>query len=614
MATTDDAENKGLNEEEPRPLSETSTLDFSQPDALIGQRLDGRFFIEKNLTDRGADAGGIGLVYMARDVKLMDKRVVVKILREDALKHEDIVRKFLHEKEALIRLDHPGIVRILDSGNLTNGNPFMVMDYIKGGSLRKTLRENKQLPLDYVAHIVESITDALGAAHADKILHRDIKPENIMLSPRHDGYPRVRLIDFGIARVEGAKLAPVTEVGRLVGTIIYIAPEQLLGDLDLTDAVDVYSTAIVVYEMLTGEMPFKPRAIAEMYQLQKEGVRVPPGQLRPDLPRVAETVLMAGLNFEADKRPQNIRAWGRGLAKELRMDTSLATDRYNANFATEFANSMTEMTVPPDPSEYETKTRVLPFVTDQAAVPATVMVAPAKPRPLTKFLIAGAIILPLLAAVAGFVTLSSMWSVKGDPTPANTSPPLDPGPDRQISFYLNGEKWHGGAKYGEFRSIGGTEAIDSGWKIQVVLESDTDGYIYVLNEGLDDSGKLNYNVVFPEAKVDKVRKILIDIGSAHIESKKPIFTRTSSYNKFTGNEIFWIIWTKDKIEEFDSAVMSTFKKPYVIDEKNFKTIQDFIEKHKDDARGFPKQQDVPLTVFIKSKGDIIMHRFEVRHV
>ncbi len=125
-------------------LSERTTIDFSDPDKLVGQKLDGRFLIEKNLTDKGGDPGGIGVVYIAKDVKLMNKDVVVKILNETALKHPDIVRKFEHEKEALIRLDHPNIVRILDSGKLRDGNPFMVMDFIKGHSLRKAiLRNNK---------------------------------------------------------------------------------------------------------------------------------------------------------------------------------------------------------------------------------------------------------------------------------------------------------------------------------------------------------------------------------------------------------------------------------------------------------------------------------------
>ena len=103
--------------------------------------IDGRFLIEKNLTDAGADAGGIGIVFLARDMKLMGRKTVVKILQKAMLAVDEIARKFQHEKEALIRLDHPNIVRILDSGNLSDGNPYLVMEYIPGNSLRRRMRE-----------------------------------------------------------------------------------------------------------------------------------------------------------------------------------------------------------------------------------------------------------------------------------------------------------------------------------------------------------------------------------------------------------------------------------------------------------------------------------------
>ncbi len=337
--------------------SEATNIDFDQPDALVGLRLDERFLIEKNLTDGGADAGGMGVVYLAKDTKLLGKRVVVKILQESALKHPDVVRKFLHEKEALIRLDHPGIVRILDSGTLTDGNPFMVMEFIKGHSLRQTLRKNRQISFDVAAHLIESITDALGAAHSEKILHRDIKPENIMLTPRENNFDWVRLIDFGIARVEESELAPSTDISRVMGSVFYIAPEQLMGTRDLTPAADIYATAIVAYEMLTGELPFKPKAIVEMYQMEKDGVKTPPSELRPDLPGAAESILLSALEFDPEKRPQNALAFGRYLANELRHD-SLRSDPFFASVKTEISKSPTEVIASPDSKGFTTAKRV----------------------------------------------------------------------------------------------------------------------------------------------------------------------------------------------------------------------------------------------------------------
>jgi serine/threonine-protein kinase len=276
------------------------TIVVPEGDELVGRMLDDRFLIEKDLTDGGADKGGMGLVYLAQDMKLMGKKTVVKILRKESLENEDIERKFLHEKEALIRLDHPNIVRILDSGTLTDGNPFMVMEYIPGYSLRKVLREQRQLPFDQCAHFVRQITDALSAAHSEKILHRDIKPENIMLTPQEGSFDRVRLIDFGIAKVQESKLAPETQAPPGIGTILYMAPEQLYGKLNPTQAVDVYSTAIMIFEMLTGQHPFQPVSLVEMFELQKEGLKTMPRSLRSEIPVKAEELLVTALAYEAD--------------------------------------------------------------------------------------------------------------------------------------------------------------------------------------------------------------------------------------------------------------------------------------------------------------------------
>jgi serine/threonine-protein kinase len=143
-----------------KPFTPAETVELTSKlvasDAMVGQMLDNRFLIKKDLTDGGADAGGIGLVYLAQDSKLMNRQVVVKILQKAAIENPDILRKFQHEKEALIRLDHPNIVRILDSGTLSDGNPFMVMEYIAGYSLRRMLSERKPLSLAFCAHVIES--------------------------------------------------------------------------------------------------------------------------------------------------------------------------------------------------------------------------------------------------------------------------------------------------------------------------------------------------------------------------------------------------------------------------------------------------------------------------
>ena len=142
----------------------TEILD--SPATLIGKTIDGRYLIERNLTDDGADAGGIGVLYLASDQKLVGRSSVVKVLRSIARDNDEIRRKFEHEKEALIKLRHPNIVDIQSIGILPDGNPFVVMEYIPGISLRTKLETEGRLDLKLAADIIRAVSNALAAAHS----------------------------------------------------------------------------------------------------------------------------------------------------------------------------------------------------------------------------------------------------------------------------------------------------------------------------------------------------------------------------------------------------------------------------------------------------------------
>ncbi len=579
-------------------------VDFEKPDILVGQSLEGRFLIEKNLTDGGADSGGIGVVYLARDTKLMGKEVVVKILNEAALKHPDIVRKFQHEKEALIRLDHPGIVRIVDSGTLKDGNPFMVMDYIQGHSLRKAIQMAGRLPIDTAAHIIECMTDALSAAHSEKILHRDIKPENIMLTPLDEGQYRVRIIDFGIARVGESKLAPATEISRAIGSVLYIAPEQLIGDLDISPAADIFATGIVAYEMLTGELPFKPKAIAEMYQLEREGAKTLPSVLRLEIPRKAESILMTALEFDPAKRPQNARAFGRYLAHELRVDNTESTDRFFASVRTEFARNPTLPMKAIDGQEFETIQRIKPAVT--APEPQS---SPGMPAWL-KWGVAAVVV---FAAIA-IPTILFAWSLINDRLIADqtanfanavNAKPLSAAAERELSYYLTVQKMRDGKPFEEpFRSSG-QEIFESGYRFKMIFQSDTDGHIYLFNEGLDADGKKQYSLLFPTASVND--------AAAAVSAGEPIETVGNEFTGERGTEIMWMIWTKSKRDDVDAAVRSAFaSRGTVKDAAALTGLEGFIETFRPESREAIKDSANQRTL-IKGSGDVVLHRFELEH-
>jgi serine/threonine-protein kinase len=574
-------------------LPDTNSVNFDQPDAMVGQRLDGRFLIEKNLTDDGADAGGIGVVYLARDLKLMDKEVVVKILQEDTLVREDSIRKFLHEKEALIRLDHPGVVRILDTGNLTDGNPFMVMEYIKGRSLRKELHTRGQLSFDLAAHVIESITDALSAAHAEKILHRDIKPANIMLTPQEGGLDRVRLIDFGIARVEESELAPVTVVRGLSGTPHYMAPEQLAGELHLTPAADIYATAIVAYELLTGNLPFNPKSIPEMYHLEKEGARIPPRQLRPDLPIEAENILLSALQFDAAKRPQNARAFGRELAGALRK----AEVKDDQKTVTGIPDLRTNKISPADLTDFPTVINRHDLIGPE----------PERKAGLFKWLVT-AVILAFVAVPAGYFLVKGFRSDGNSNLGRNTNQdaiaePADQGTERELSYFLMVQKMRDGKPFEAPFKSSGREVYEPGYKFTMTFKADAEGYIYLFNEGPDKQGQTRFSLLFPTPSANE--------GKSGIGEGQEITTFSNTFTGSRGTEVMWMIWTKEKRDDLE-AIASSAMEIGALKDENMNSLRSFLDKYKTKKTESSKASDDERTI-VKARGDVVVHRFELQH-
>lgn len=587
--------------------SEATTVDFDRPDALVGSRLEGRFLIEKNLTESGADVGGIGVVYLATDTKLLGRKVVVKILREEALKLNDVVRKFLHEKEALTRLDHPGVVRILDSGELSDGNPYIVMEYIEGYSLRKAMRRQAQLPLHVIAHLIESFTDALGAAHSKDILHRDIKPENIMLTPEEGAYERVRLIDFGIAKVGQSQLAPETEISRAIGTILYIAPEQLIGKTDLTAAADIYSSGIVAYELITGDLPFKPASIAEMYKLQSEGVRTRPGELRRDLPHSADALIMNSLEFDPSKRPQNVREFGRLLARSLRSGEpgyqapiSVEDDQYLHSIKTEF--------YPHVPSQFEKDAAPMP-VPSTVAVPASstsgqVPTRPVRPRKWLTGSI-GALLVFVMIGTGSFLLYRNLSSGNAPAAASAEAPAAEPtGPAITLAYYLTIQKMRNGSRYQEPYPATGMEIFESGYKFRMTFEFDSDGAAYIFNEGKDVRGETVCSTLFPNPDTKM---------SPSVTAGKTINTAENTFSGQPGTEVMWVIWTRRELPEMKAVMDSIDMGTGQIKPPGVATLVQFLGKHKDTPRDFVGKDPEAERTLIRGTGDILVHRFELKH-
>jgi serine/threonine protein kinase len=278
---------------------------------LIGMTLGGRYLVEREL-----GRGGMGAVYLARDKpELHSRPVVVKVLLEEAMKNELVVSKFYQEIESLTRLDDPGVIGIFDAGRLDDGTPYLVMQYVEGTTLRAAMKP-EGMDLGQAAAIIRQLGRSIAAAHEAGILHRDLKPENIMLRQTKSGEQQAKIIDFGIAKVKNSLSGPSPVTGLTVGTIGYMSPEQLSAK-PLTPASDIYSLGVIAYEMVTGRRPFTPDSMFQLLEMQRAGVRVKPGDLRPSVPEAAQQVLLKALAFDPNDRYQDARQLGEDLARTL---------------------------------------------------------------------------------------------------------------------------------------------------------------------------------------------------------------------------------------------------------------------------------------------------------
>ncbi len=204
--------------------------------------LSGRYRLESKL-----GSGGMSTVYLAQD-EVLDRPVAVKLLHREISEEVDQLERFRREARASARLSHPNLVSVIDAGE-DEGRPYIVFEYVEGDTLKRRIQSTGPLPVDEAIAYAIEIGRGLIAAHGRKLVHRDVKPQNVLI----DGDGRAKVTDFGIARSLEAE--GMTATGRVLGTTDYVAPEQAMGE-DADERSDVYSLGVVLYEMLSGEVPF----------------------------------------------------------------------------------------------------------------------------------------------------------------------------------------------------------------------------------------------------------------------------------------------------------------------------------------------------------------------
>ena len=268
-------------------------------DPFVGTTVDGKYQIESRL-----GAGGMGTVYKARHL-LLGRDVAVKVLRSEMVEDANAAERFRREAQAAARLDHPNAVTIYDFGITPDGNAYLVMELLRGTSLRDVLERDGQLALPRAIAIFAPVCAAIDRAHELGIVHRDIKPDNVMVDERKDGSVGVKVVDFGIALLQDtpSDAGRLTGTGLIVGTANYMSPEHCRGE-PLDARSDIYSLGVVLYEMLAGRVPFAAPIVSAVIVAH---VNEPPPPLlahRPDLPPPVERVVLDALAKRPDQRPR----------------------------------------------------------------------------------------------------------------------------------------------------------------------------------------------------------------------------------------------------------------------------------------------------------------------
>jgi serine/threonine-protein kinase len=255
--------------------------------------------------------GGMSVVIKAEDT-VLKRTVALKLLAEHLAGDQDFVTRFRHEALAVARLQHPNIVQVFDSGaDEASHRHFIVMEYVEGTPLSEMLRGGRKLEPARAVSIASDACEALECAHRAGVIHRDVKPANLIVT--NEG--ATKLADFGIAKA--AEMTRVTQVGSVLGTVAYLSPEQATGG-ETGPASDIYSLAVVTFEMLGGRLPYLYKSITELAMKQRDELPTPLTELNPEVPVELDRTIRVALSYDPNLRFPTAREFAQAMRGALR--------------------------------------------------------------------------------------------------------------------------------------------------------------------------------------------------------------------------------------------------------------------------------------------------------
>ncbi len=277
--------------------------DTTTPNFIGGELLAGKYRVERVIGE-----GGMGVVLAARHEALATN-VAIKLLRTSALEHTDVVGRFMREARAAVSLRSEHVARVFDVGNLEDGRPYIVMERLEGKDLGDVIDHGAFVPVADAVDYVMQACEAIAEAHAAGIVHRDLKPKNLFLTHAVHGRPLVKVLDFGISKIEtrgGAQEMQLTRTTEVIGSPSYMSPEQLRSSRNVDARTDIWALGVILYELLTKRVPFYAETVTELVLVVVTEKEPPVRSLRPDCPEGLEAIVARCLQKQPEHRFQSV--------------------------------------------------------------------------------------------------------------------------------------------------------------------------------------------------------------------------------------------------------------------------------------------------------------------
>jgi serine/threonine-protein kinase len=295
----------------------TNTTSLSEPGHQVAGVVPGQILLGKYRIERVLGMGGMGVVVAATHVTL-EERVAIKFLLPQALSSGEAVARFLREARAAVRIKSEHVARVHDVGQLENGAPYMIMEYLDGADLGSIGQRRGALPIEEAVEFVLQACEALAEAHALGIVHRDLKPANLFLVTRADGTPSVKVLDFGISKVTGLSSSGadlgMTKTTTVMGSPLYMSPEQMASSRDVDARTDIWALGAILYELLTGTVPFQADTITQLCAMILQQPAPPLRNARPDAPAGLAEVIVRSLEKDRSRRFTTVAEFAHSLA------------------------------------------------------------------------------------------------------------------------------------------------------------------------------------------------------------------------------------------------------------------------------------------------------------